>query len=768
MAVKSMSMMKVGGTDYTINDPNNAEEFSTSKAYSVGKFCYYQGNLYRFIAPHAAGAWNAAHVRLVKMGDEFNDQMTDLDGRIEPIRASLDNFVRLDVEKSVGLTNLRTLEVYESYYYASTMNIPVTKGEMYKVTCAHRGGNLAGMFYAKDGVYVEGSVDDSDYIDHVITVPDGVDTLYLNGDGIRQPVALKLTPAFDKAVEKSVGKTFGEQTFNIITPTPGNGYKAYDNNAERTSTITHQSDAGYHYIEIDVEPNDVYKATFRAIQNSMAYQIVDETGYTILSETATSSVDYEDKLIEIPSNAYKLLINYYGNIEISKKGYKITNEVNNTEYNTIESSVFVDNSVKSLAKDKYQYLWHDNFYRDDNSEGLGTNGDANFPMEYSYTGGQAILHGHGAMNSGSTKAWAYAEMNEEDVTLEFSADLTGEEVSTRGVGVVARYVDANNFYYCQQRTQYIRFGKSVSGTLTELGNVYIISAERAPEKVGFRLVGSRIDVLCNGMVMATAYDDAVHSTKHGLVFDGSAAGKITNFGVKRKAEWNEMLDAMDSGVLPWNIRTENLGQAYNFEIQDEVVNGSQTALRFENRKADNYKRSEIAIIGGKHQLDEQMFSFDMMLAEEYEVTEEVPEIIMQMHDTPDYGMENYGFEPAFSIYLKNGHYFIHTEYSPDKQSVINQDYSITNVDIGSYLDDVGNWVNWKLHIKWAYNKFFEPILEVYKDGVLVFETHEPNEVNAAQAPYFKVGIYTFNYVEHPEQCVSDKRVMYVDNIKAWY
>ena len=68
-----MTVFGAGGEDYTLNDPNIADEFSSSAAYAVGDYVNYQGNLYAFKAEHAAGAWNAAHVEAVKLGKTLRD-----------------------------------------------------------------------------------------------------------------------------------------------------------------------------------------------------------------------------------------------------------------------------------------------------------------------------------------------------------------------------------------------------------------------------------------------------------------------------------------------------------------------------------------------------------------------------------------------------------------------------------------------------------------------------------------------------------------------
>ena len=85
MAALGASEFRANGTDYTINDPNNADEFSASVAYSAGQYVYYQGILYRFTADHAAGAWNSAHVTQAKLGQDVSDLKSALSGSVDRI-----------------------------------------------------------------------------------------------------------------------------------------------------------------------------------------------------------------------------------------------------------------------------------------------------------------------------------------------------------------------------------------------------------------------------------------------------------------------------------------------------------------------------------------------------------------------------------------------------------------------------------------------------------------------------------------------------------
>lgn len=71
MATRGMAVFQVNGTDYTINDPNIADEFSTLNSYLKGDYVYYQGTLYVFNRDRAPGNWNSSHADQVKVTDEL-------------------------------------------------------------------------------------------------------------------------------------------------------------------------------------------------------------------------------------------------------------------------------------------------------------------------------------------------------------------------------------------------------------------------------------------------------------------------------------------------------------------------------------------------------------------------------------------------------------------------------------------------------------------------------------------------------------------------
>lgn len=96
MATKGMTVMQQGTEEFTINDPNIADEFSTSVNYAIGDLCYYQGTLYRFKAAHTAGAWNASHAEAKNLKQiidataaEFDLKAQTLDNKIKRVDSDL-------------------------------------------------------------------------------------------------------------------------------------------------------------------------------------------------------------------------------------------------------------------------------------------------------------------------------------------------------------------------------------------------------------------------------------------------------------------------------------------------------------------------------------------------------------------------------------------------------------------------------------------------------------------------------------------------------
>ncbi len=79
MANVQLKDLTFAGLSNTYIVPQNAEEFTTTDAYTAGKRVSYQGKFYKFKVDHAAGAWNSAEVDELYVGDEIETLESGLD-----------------------------------------------------------------------------------------------------------------------------------------------------------------------------------------------------------------------------------------------------------------------------------------------------------------------------------------------------------------------------------------------------------------------------------------------------------------------------------------------------------------------------------------------------------------------------------------------------------------------------------------------------------------------------------------------------------------
>lgn len=261
-----------------------------------------------------------------------------------------------------------------------------------------------------------------------------------------------------------------------------------------------------------------------------------------------------------------------------------------------------------------------------------------------------------------------------------------------------------------------------------------------------------------------------------------------------------MLGLMLLPVLPIGVSastisfTENFEKALNndfwyAEVPTETSITTSTkyaqsgthSLRVELNKTDEIvndsKRAEIAIdkenpVSEKTSGQEHTYTFYTMLpnggSEDYKLDPEGSEIIAQWHNTPDDNEE--WTCPPLSLHTYNGNYVIGRCWD---DAAITTDEQMTKkgnceqYTLGSYIGDKGKWVQWKFHIKWGWSSEQKPILEIYKNGKLVFERNgKPNTTNDKVGVVMKLGIYKWDWAQDAESDFSilNKRVIYYDNV----
>jgi len=254
----------------------------------------------------------------------------------------------------------------------------------------------------------------------------------------------------------------------------------------------------------------------------------------------------------------------------------------------------------------------------------------------------------------------------------------------------------------------------------------------------------------------------------------------------RKSEVSEVTPSEANGtdttgliIFSDDFESGNLGTGWYKELpNDDALKiiasplGSGNCLRFElnyyDRVASNC-RSELRR-APLQQLGEYWFGLSIFLPTDYEPdTEYKRECITQWHNIPDEDLgEAWGSPPVMLLTKGDGTYSLRCVWDTSR---VTSDATNTKVqeyiDLGSYLEDKGIWVNWVYHMKWGWLSSHNPVFEVYKNGLKVVDRNGmPNTTNDEKAPYFKMGIYKSSWTNATTAPAITKSVVYFDNVKV--
>lgn len=698
--------------------------------------------------------------------------IAELKGDLVNKQDRLGYWERVNCDFTVGQRRSSDLGVW-SFYYGSTITVNVNPREKYKITGLNKDSAHPTYF-----MYGNGSLVKSEFgklHDEIVTIPNGVDTLYVNGRNAVSPVAYKwIVDSDEYVIEASKPNSYEEKyvDFEYELQDGMLRYLGSSDTENRIRTIT-QNGSIYRYLELSVVGGEKYIIN---IENNILQPIsfYDGSNFLIGSVNEGSYTNYE---IIVPQNVYKIVFNTYtsANVKFSIKKkewvekYSKTNTVVQSE--TIYSDISFSSIIDNNRKDKWNYLFHDNFTREDNISDIGSNsGDNDHDFSYNVVGSTIGINGNCAyLSNNASFAMGLFDKGVSDGRIDFLANINAGESETQGCGVVFRYKDSSNYWYCVQRTTSLRLYKVENGSSKYLGYIYTPNTDDL-KIVSVEFVGNRISVLVNGFIEKTIYNGFLSTeTTCGIIFEKNTGHKLKYFDLRVKEDWYLMNDLLDDGKKAYYVIFDDASNRYSFD--SDITNNSNYSSKLQVLKSDNVRRCEIAYRKALNHLSEQWYEWDVMLGEDYGVFDVMGELIMQMHDSPDnddWSTEHAKISPNLGLYIENGHYKFHRQWASNREA-IRSELNKNIVDLGLITSDIGKWIKWKLHVKWGYESFFEPITELYKDGELVYCANGlPNCVNGAVAPYFKVGCYTYNYVDSPSQCNSTSRTMWVDNINVYY
>lgn len=232
----------------------------------------------------------------------------------------------------------------------------------------------------------------------------------------------------------------------------------------------------------------------------------------------------------------------------------------------------------------------------------------------------------------------------------------------------------------------------------------------------------------------------------------------------------------------WYRAMNNYSYSGNFSTNYAV--SPMRSYRFEVRDSDapfeDGMRSELES-QAEAPLLERTYNFSVYLpkggTEDYANDKHnAGEVIIQWHNNPDPGEE--WTRPPLALFTDTrsdgtGNYILQREWDEDPISTdekIESENKLVEYDLGSLEGDKGRWVRWTFHVKWGWLSSQNPILEVYKDGVLIKNLNGlPNTTNDQKGVNQQFGMYKWAWNERDSDAGSilTKRVIYFDDVSVY-
>ncbi|MGF7231329.1 polysaccharide lyase [Arachidicoccus sp.] len=199
-------------------------------------------------------------------------------------------------------------------------------------------------------------------------------------------------------------------------------------------------------------------------------------------------------------------------------------------------------------------------------------------------------------------------------------------------------------------------------------------------------------------------------------------------------------------------------------LSTQIIKDGLPSFRFDLKRNDKTvadgKRAEIAVKLENNPNADLWFGFNMFLPVSY-IPDPISEIVAQWHARPDFNKGETWRSPPIALSTKDGHWWLNMLWA---KNVVNTNKTISGsryVDLGEYQCD--QWTNWTFHIRFSYKSY--GIIEVWKNKKMVYNHKGPNYYNDKKGPYFKFGIYKWEWMKKNIKTVINERVLYFNNIK---
>jgi|GEM_PF-6433533 len=202
-----LDKVSISGTTYNVQDTSTqagvSNVFSTTTAYSVGQYVWYDGDgtgakLYRFTAAHAAGDWVGSDAVQVALADD----VTDLKSAFETEIGAIDtNTVTVDYTsgdgggdgKDIYTTGANAGTIYDSPTYSVSRKISLADVTSVNVFYTGSNGYSGYVFYNANDGYIRSYAVPASTNQSPMDVPDGATYMRVKTMTSRKNVTVELT-----------------------------------------------------------------------------------------------------------------------------------------------------------------------------------------------------------------------------------------------------------------------------------------------------------------------------------------------------------------------------------------------------------------------------------------------------------------------------------------------------------------------------------------------------------------------------------------------
>lgn len=195
---------------------------------------------------------------------------------------------------------------------------------------------------------------------------------------------------------------------------------------------------------------------------------------------------------------------------------------------------------------------------------------------------------------------------------------------------------------------------------------------------------------------------------------------------------------------------------WNGLAKQVCCNGSAVIVDAPNWNSKSAARFEInfdePLVKGSHRSEFRLKATEFHRLYEYGLKIFVPPdwrsdsnqvVVMQMHNVPDNWKGEWGLDPPLELSLLNDAWVLRTAWGRvptwlDRKGDIRRDIP------WSQQFERGKWTAWIFRTKWSLDG--DGIIEVEKDGNVVFQRHGANCYDNLLAPYLKFGAYAPTWI----------------------